>query len=310
MNNQDIIDYVMDTPHNTNPTILKQKLNEQDFENRSDWNQNDSTKPDYVKNRTHYTEVREEILFDGDVVFHHNAQPQTWYPLGKTPIIEGDIYKVNWNGAVFECQATLLENYVGFGNPYVFKPTVYADQDNGMPFYVLYAGGALTCGVLTPEIKFSASFSLSRCEEVVHKIPEKYLPDGILGLKKYDKFLSSPLDVGRALDEYLGDIGIVWQDNETHSVNLPAGNWNEFRGFCFYIYDNGYPAVFYGTKVFVNTWGDSEGRDCVDLSFENVGWVEEGTFYQPYDELKLAYEFETETLNVTTEYVMDTVPKQ
>ena len=186
MNNQDIINYVMDPPHNTNPTILKQKLNEQDFENRSDWNQNDSTKPDYVKNRTHYTEVTEEILFDGDVVFHHNAQPQTWYPLGKTPIIEGDIYKVNWNGVVFECQANLLENYVGFGNPYVFKPTVYADQDNGMPFYVLYAGGALTCGVLTPEIKFSVSFCLSRCEEVVHKIPEKYLPDSIGGGAEYD----------------------------------------------------------------------------------------------------------------------------
>ena len=27
MNNQDIIDYVMNTPHNTNPAILNQKLN-------------------------------------------------------------------------------------------------------------------------------------------------------------------------------------------------------------------------------------------------------------------------------------------
>ena len=62
MNNQDIIDYVIHTLHNTNPTILKQKLNEQDFENRSDWNQNDSTAPDYVKNRPFYE------TDDGEVV--------------------------------------------------------------------------------------------------------------------------------------------------------------------------------------------------------------------------------------------------
>lgn len=68
MNNQDVIDYVMNTPHNTNPTILKQKLNEQDFENRSDWNQNDPTAPDYVKNRPFYEETTysNTLEWDGD----------------------------------------------------------------------------------------------------------------------------------------------------------------------------------------------------------------------------------------------------
>ena len=39
MNNQEIVNYVMHTPGNTNPAILKQMLEETSVQ--SDWNQND-----------------------------------------------------------------------------------------------------------------------------------------------------------------------------------------------------------------------------------------------------------------------------
>lgn len=55
MSKQDIADYVFKTPHNTNPAILNQKLDELVEESSSgvqpDWNQNDETAPDYIKNR-------------------------------------------------------------------------------------------------------------------------------------------------------------------------------------------------------------------------------------------------------------------
>ena len=54
MSKQDIIDYVMDTPHNINPAILNQKLGE--MEVQPDWNQNDPKAIDYVKNRPFYEE--------------------------------------------------------------------------------------------------------------------------------------------------------------------------------------------------------------------------------------------------------------
>jgi len=38
-----------------------------------DWNQNDNTQPDFIKNRTHWTETvhHEELLFEGDVTYQH-----------------------------------------------------------------------------------------------------------------------------------------------------------------------------------------------------------------------------------------------
>lgn len=60
MTNKEIVDYIMETPHNTNPTILMQFLNEQDNTSsnnvvvQSDYEQKTATAPDYIKNRPFY----------------------------------------------------------------------------------------------------------------------------------------------------------------------------------------------------------------------------------------------------------------
>lgn len=60
MSKQEIVNYVMNTPHNINPAILNQKLDE--MEVQSDWNQNDPTAPDYIKNRPFYEVVEYPML--------------------------------------------------------------------------------------------------------------------------------------------------------------------------------------------------------------------------------------------------------
>lgn len=70
MNNQDVIDYVINTPNNTNPVILKQMLKEQDFENRPDWNQNNPAEPDYIKNKpTKLTEFENDLFYNDMELF-------------------------------------------------------------------------------------------------------------------------------------------------------------------------------------------------------------------------------------------------
>ena len=44
-----IIDYINQTPENTNPSVLATLLS--GLNKQSDWNQNDTEQPDYVKNR-------------------------------------------------------------------------------------------------------------------------------------------------------------------------------------------------------------------------------------------------------------------
>lgn len=52
----DIIKYVQHTPENTNPSVLKDLLNnlEEGKSIQPDWNQNDETAADYIKNRPFY----------------------------------------------------------------------------------------------------------------------------------------------------------------------------------------------------------------------------------------------------------------
>ena len=66
MGKEDVIKYVMKTPHNTNPAILRQKLDEMS----PDWNQNDPSGSGYIQNRTHYDSRRSgevKITFDGNI---------------------------------------------------------------------------------------------------------------------------------------------------------------------------------------------------------------------------------------------------
>ena len=86
---------------------------------QSDWNQNDSTQPDYVKNRPFYTgDPMETVVFD--VVALMDAGAYQWnidngmvacgFEWGHslffdTPLVVGDKYKIQYNGANYECIA-------------------------------------------------------------------------------------------------------------------------------------------------------------------------------------------------------------
>lgn len=65
MTDEKIIKYVMDSPENTNPSVLDSMLKSNKVQ--PDWNQNDETAPDYVKNRPFYINTHPyKIEWDGD----------------------------------------------------------------------------------------------------------------------------------------------------------------------------------------------------------------------------------------------------
>ena len=53
MSKQDVIDYVMETPHNTNRAVLEGLVDTvvEESQVQADWNQNDETAKDYIKNK-------------------------------------------------------------------------------------------------------------------------------------------------------------------------------------------------------------------------------------------------------------------
>ena len=65
MTDEKIIEYVMDSPENTNPSVLDSMLKSNKVQ--PDWEQNDETAPDYIKNRPFYINTHAyKIEWDGD----------------------------------------------------------------------------------------------------------------------------------------------------------------------------------------------------------------------------------------------------
>ena len=65
MTDEKIIEYVMDSPENTNPSVLDSMLKSNKVQ--PDWEQNDETAPDYIKNRPFYINTQAyKIEWDGN----------------------------------------------------------------------------------------------------------------------------------------------------------------------------------------------------------------------------------------------------
>lgn len=131
---------------------------------QSNWQQNDPTKNDYVRGRTHWESYETIVHVDNLTKADYLNEV---YP--KCNFIPGNVYRVVWNGQVYdrlvcyredECNVIASEN---LGCPF------YIDDDGGNGFYI---GGDFLDND-------AYDFVVSVIEErnVVHKIDEKYLPD-------------------------------------------------------------------------------------------------------------------------------------
>ncbi len=144
---------------------------------QGDWNQNDDTQPDYVKNRPFYTgEPVETVLVeestvtfadDGDGVYAAEF-PSTF------EATVGEIYKVSWDGTVYECTCVLFEGLSVIGNLSIAG----VSSDTGEPFLMgVHTGVGII--IFTADTSASHTISISGAVAPVVKIDKKYLPSTI-----------------------------------------------------------------------------------------------------------------------------------
>lgn len=140
-----------------------------------DWNQNDETAKDYVKNRPFYTgnSVETVLVEESTVTFKYNggvymAQFQSTF----VPTV-GEIYNVSWDGTVYESACVDF-----YGMPLIGNPALIGhESDTGEPFVMLVENGQ-GIEISTADTSASHTLSISQCVagEVV-KIDEKFIPD-------------------------------------------------------------------------------------------------------------------------------------
>ena len=143
---------------------------------QSDWNQNDDTQPDYVKNRPFYTgDPVETVLVEESTVTFTGANGLYAAVISSTfEATGGETYKVSWDGTVYECTCVDLDGTLALGNLSVLG----AGSDTGEPFImVIFNGEGIR--IMTADTSASHTFSISEMVAPVVKIDPKYLPMSI-----------------------------------------------------------------------------------------------------------------------------------
>ena len=175
MSKQEIVNYVMNTPHNINPAILNQKLDE--MEVQPDWNQNNPKASDYVKNRTHYEETVETDIAGTTYTLGDVSTAGTIYTHNGLPLKVGQVWTLSYKvGSLEPSFSDLPVLEAQDGTLYIGDPSL-----NSVPFYVTattYKAGDI--------VKIHGSGAVSAIcvsgtviKTIVHKLDEKYLPDRV-----------------------------------------------------------------------------------------------------------------------------------
>ena len=140
---------------------------------QADWNQNDDTQPDYVKNRPFYTGDPVETVFVEEstvMIEDHDGLYGANFPSTFEATV-GETYKVSWDGATYECTCVDLDGMPVIGNLSI----VGAGSDTGEPFMMGVFNG-VGIYIVTADTSASHTFSISGMVAPVVKIDPKYLP--------------------------------------------------------------------------------------------------------------------------------------
>ena len=192
-----------------------------------DWNQNDSTQPDYIKNRPFYTgDPVETVLVEESTVSFTAENGMSEGELKSTfSATVGETYKVYWDGAAYECACVNFDGMLIIGNLSI----IGAGSDTGEPFIVSVNNG-VGIQIGTADTSASHTISISATAVVVVKIDEKYLSDTVATKSEVEvaqttanSAKSEALDLAARMFGHTSVVDKAFYRDETLSItSLPA----------------------------------------------------------------------------------------
>lgn len=142
-----------------------------------DWNQNDETAPDYVKNRTHYASVEiVDILPESEYAFEDKDGMMGTEFEGIIPIVSGETYQVTWNGVEYDCVCTELYGITLVGDASSVT-SGGAFPSTGEPFIIGTMSTQNKSMIAALDGSTNATVSIRQEQETIHKLDKKYLPE-------------------------------------------------------------------------------------------------------------------------------------
>lgn len=148
---------------------------------QADWAQNDDTASDYVKNRTHYSEYTEGVLFSEEVSINMGGEAQERV-VGLTA---GLTYSIAFNGTTYEGlvgKEVLINDApsIAIGNLTLLE---IEDETNiDLPICIYETPLYLEFGILADVVDGNYAVTVSGERETVKQIDNKYLPKAVSNL--------------------------------------------------------------------------------------------------------------------------------
>ena len=139
---------------------------------QSDWNQNDETAVDYVKNRPFYTgNPVETVFFEESTLSFLDYGGIYGYEGSSTfTATVGETYTIYWDGAAYECVGVNYQGLSCLGNQHIG----FEGVDTGEPFIIATTDNYMI--IYTAETSASHIISIKGFPKEVVKIDTKYLP--------------------------------------------------------------------------------------------------------------------------------------
>ena len=172
-----------------------------------DWNQNDDTQPDYVHNRTHWVDYTE-----GDIIpelTYTVMEEDPMFPITEElpPLVVGQEYTVNWNGTEYKCTAqAYVENNIEGGAVLGNIGALTGGEMSEEPFVIaiLYPELAAEMGafgmIVALDGTTSGTVSVRGMTEVVHQLPERFIPTKLIKPNAYIITLPADAQFGTDTD--------------------------------------------------------------------------------------------------------------
>lgn len=196
-----------------------------------DWNQNDSTQPDYVKNRPFYTgNTVETVLVEESTVSFAPADGVYMGILESTfSATVGETYKVSWDGTVYECTCVNFNDFLVIGNISI----IGAGSDTGEPFLVFVINGH-GIRINTADTSASHTLSISGEQTPIVKIPAKFIDKDASG---YIVVHNSSTMTEEEVQNYRSAISkgeavfIIWGSLCIENISLNSGTGSDGASF-------------------------------------------------------------------------------
>lgn len=196
MTDEKIIEYVMNSPENTNPSVLNSMLKSNKVQ--PDWNQNDESAADYIKNRPFYEEITEVVILP-ETSFEHIEEQETSVIDSQFShtLKNGKEYIVTLDGVTKTYTAAYESHMIFITN------TSINEVRGGNGWAIGFEPESSLLGFLSLDVSLRGVHTISISDKVTetHKINSKYIPTMAL-YKSYsvEPVSLSKTDLGEPLD--------------------------------------------------------------------------------------------------------------